>query len=107
MLVKINWKPSRSELRKFGVTMVIAGLLIGGLLLWKGKMTVALVLFGGGAFIAMTAFVAPAVALVIYKGWMSVALVMGTVVLIAIFTVTFNLIVDILYAVIDPRVRYD
>ena len=34
-------------------------------------------------------------------------LVMGTVVLIAIFTVTFNLIVDILYAVIDPRVRYD
>ena len=34
-------------------------------------------------------------------------LVMGTVVLIAIFTVLFNLIVDILYAVIDPRVRYD
>jgi oligopeptide transport system permease protein len=32
---------------------------------------------------------------------------MGTVVLIAIFTVLFNLIVDILYAVIDPRVRYD
>ncbi|MEQ1524147.1 MAG: ABC transporter, partial [Aestuariivirga sp.] len=31
----------------------------------------------------------------------------GTVVLIAIFTVLFNLIVDILYAVIDPRVRYD
>jgi oligopeptide transport system permease protein len=34
-------------------------------------------------------------------------LVMGTVVLIAIFTVLFNLIVDILYAVVDPRVRYD
>ncbi len=32
---------------------------------------------------------------------------MGTVVVIAIFTVTFNLIVDILYAVVDPRVRYD
>jgi len=34
-------------------------------------------------------------------------LVMGTVVVIALFTIVFNLIVDILYAVIDPRVRYD
>jgi oligopeptide transport system permease protein len=34
-------------------------------------------------------------------------LVMGTVVVIAIFTIVFNFIVDILYAVIDPRVRYD
>jgi oligopeptide transport system permease protein len=34
-------------------------------------------------------------------------LVMGTVVVIAIFTVAFNLIVDLLYAWIDPRVRYD
>jgi oligopeptide transport system permease protein len=34
-------------------------------------------------------------------------LVMGTVVVIAIFTIVFNLIVDLLYALIDPRVRYD
>ena len=34
-------------------------------------------------------------------------LVMGTVVVIAIFTIIFNLIVDLLYAVVDPRVRYD
>lgn len=34
-------------------------------------------------------------------------LVMGTVVVIAIFTILFNLIVDILYAIVDPRVRYD
>ncbi len=34
-------------------------------------------------------------------------LVMGTVVLIAVFTIVFNLIVDVLYAVVDPRVRYD
>lgn len=33
--------------------------------------------------------------------------VMGTVVLIAVFTIVFNLIVDVLYAVVDPRVRYD
>jgi len=34
-------------------------------------------------------------------------LVMGTVVVIAVFVVVFNLIVDLLYAVVDPRVRYD
>ncbi|WP_417268385.1 oligopeptide ABC transporter permease OppB [Celeribacter baekdonensis] len=32
--------------------------------------------------------------------------VMGAVVVVAIFTIFFNLIVDVLYAVIDPRVRY-
>lgn len=34
-------------------------------------------------------------------------LVMGTVVVIAMFTIAFNLIVDVLYAFFDPRVRYD
>lgn len=34
-------------------------------------------------------------------------MVMGTVVVIALFTIAFNLVVDILYAVVDPRVRYD
>jgi oligopeptide transport system permease protein len=34
-------------------------------------------------------------------------LVMGTVVVVAVFTIFFNLIVDVLYATIDPRVRYD
>lgn len=34
-------------------------------------------------------------------------LVMGTVVVIAIFIVFFNLVVDLLYAVLDPRVRLD
>jgi oligopeptide transport system permease protein len=34
-------------------------------------------------------------------------LVMGTVVVIALFVILFNLLVDVLYAVLDPRVRYD
>jgi oligopeptide transport system permease protein len=34
-------------------------------------------------------------------------LVMGTVVVVAVFVVLFNLLVDILYAALDPRVRYD
>jgi oligopeptide transport system permease protein len=34
-------------------------------------------------------------------------LVMGTVVLVALFIVTFNLLVDLIYAVVDPRIRHD
>ena len=34
-------------------------------------------------------------------------LVMGTVVLIALFVIVFNLVVDILYGLLDPRVRHD
>ena len=34
-------------------------------------------------------------------------LVMGTVVLISVFIVVLNLLVDVIYAFIDPRVRYD
>jgi oligopeptide transport system permease protein len=34
-------------------------------------------------------------------------LVMGTVVVIAVFIVLFNLVVDLLYAWLDPRVRFD
>ena len=34
-------------------------------------------------------------------------LVMGTVVVISVFVIIFNLIVDLLYAVIDPRVRFE
>lgn len=34
-------------------------------------------------------------------------LVMGTVVVIAVFVIVFNLIVDLAYALLDPRVRYD
>lgn len=34
-------------------------------------------------------------------------LVMGTVIVIAVFIMVFNLIVDLLYAWLDPRVRYD
>jgi oligopeptide transport system permease protein len=33
-------------------------------------------------------------------------LVMGVVIFIGILIVTFNLIVDLIYALIDPRIRY-
>lgn len=35
------------------------------------------------------------------------ALVMGTVVLVAVFIVAFNVVVDLAYALLDPRIRHD
>jgi oligopeptide transport system permease protein len=34
-------------------------------------------------------------------------LVMGTVILVAVFVIFFNLLVDIAYGLLDPRVRND
>jgi ABC-type dipeptide/oligopeptide/nickel transport system permease component len=34
-------------------------------------------------------------------------LIQGTVLLVAVFVLTANLLVDVLYAYVDPRIRYD
>lgn len=62
-----------------------------------------------GSIIVETIFSIPGVGRYFVDGALNrdYTLVMGTVVVIAIFTIVFNLIVDILYAVVDPRVRYD
>lgn len=36
-----------------------------------------------------------------------IPVIMGTVLLLAVFVVIFNLIVDIVYSFVDPRIRYD
>jgi oligopeptide transport system permease protein len=62
-----------------------------------------------GSIIVETIFSIPGIGRYFVEGALNrdYTLVMGTVVVIAVFTLLFNLIVDILYAAIDPRVRYD
>ncbi len=62
-----------------------------------------------GSIIVETIFAIPGVGRYFVEAALNrdYTLVMGTVVVIAIFTILFNLIVDVLYAVVDPRVRYD
>lgn len=62
-----------------------------------------------GSIIVETIFSIPGVGRYFVDGALNrdYTLVMGTVVVIAVFTIIFNLIVDILYAAVDPRVRYD
>jgi len=62
-----------------------------------------------GSIIVETIFAIPGIGREFVLGALNrdYTVVMGTVVLIAVFTILFNLIVDILYGVVDPRVRYD
>ena len=62
-----------------------------------------------GSVVVETIFTLPGVGRYFVEGALNrdYTLVMGTVVLISVFVLFFNLLVDVLYAVIDPRVRYD
>jgi oligopeptide transport system permease protein len=62
-----------------------------------------------GSVVIETIFGLPGVGRYFVEGALNrdYTLVMGTVVMVAVFVLVFNLIVDILYALLDPRVRYD
>jgi oligopeptide transport system permease protein len=62
-----------------------------------------------GSVVVETIFGLPGIGRYFVEGALNrdYTLVMGTVVVVAIFVLFFNLLVDILYALLDPRVRYD
>ena len=62
-----------------------------------------------GSVVVETIFGLPGVGRYFVEGALNrdYTLVMGTVVVVAVFVLLFNLVVDMLYAFIDPRVRYD
>ena len=61
-----------------------------------------------GSVVVETIFGIPGIGRYFVQGALNrdYTLVMGTVVIVAVFVVVFNLLVDLLYAAIDPRVRY-
>lgn len=62
----------------------------------------------GGLIVTETVFNIPGVARFLVEAiqWRDYPIVQNLVMLIAVITVTVNLIVDLLYAVLDPRIRY-
>jgi oligopeptide transport system permease protein len=62
-----------------------------------------------GSVVVETIFGLPGVGRYFVEGALNrdYTLVMGTVVMVACFVLLFNLLVDIAYAVLDPRVRYE
>ena len=62
-----------------------------------------------GSIVVETIFGIPGVGRYFIEGALNrdYTLVMGTVVLVAVFVILFNLAADIVYAILDPRVRYE
>lgn len=62
-----------------------------------------------GSVVVETIFGLPGIGRYFVEGALNrdYTLVMGTVVVVAIFVLLFNMLVDILYALLDPRVRYE
>lgn len=62
-----------------------------------------------GSVVVETIFGIPGIGRYFVQGALNrdYTLVMGTVVIVAVFIIVFNLVVDLLYALVDPRVRYD
>jgi oligopeptide transport system permease protein len=62
-----------------------------------------------GSVVVETIFGLPGIGRYFVEGALNrdYTLVMGTVVVVAVFVLVFNLLVDILYALLDPRVRYE
>ena len=63
----------------------------------------------GGAIVTETVFNLPGIGREVYDAirQQEGAVVVGIVTLLVFFFIFFNLIVDVLYAVLDPRIRYD
>ncbi|MFD2238934.1 oligopeptide ABC transporter permease OppB [Aureimonas populi] len=62
-----------------------------------------------GSTVVETIFTIPGVGRYFVEGALNrdYTLVMGTVIMISVFIIVFNLLVDILYALLDPRIRHD
>ena len=63
----------------------------------------------GGAIVTEAVFNIPGIGRAVFEAvkGQEGAVVVGIVTLMVFFFVFFNLIVDVLYAVLDPRIRYD
>lgn len=94
-LIQINWQPDRSELRRFGVAMLVMGLFAAGLFYWRAWTTPAVVLGILGAVCGAGALTAPVVLRPIYTVWMVLAMVLGKVISPVVLAICY-------YGVITP-----
>jgi peptide/nickel transport system permease protein len=63
----------------------------------------------GGALITETVFAYPGVGRMLYQAVIGkdYAVAMADILFLALLTVLFNLVADVLYAIVDPRIRYN
>ncbi len=92
-----------------GYTVVVVHALRGAILPVVSYLGPAAAALLTGSVVIETIFGIPGIGRYFVQGALNrdYTLVMGTVVIVACFVIIFNLIVDLLYAMLDPRVRFD
>lgn len=92
-----------------GYTVVVVHALRGAILPVVSYLGPAAAALLTGSVVIETVFGLPGIGRYFVQGALNrdYTLVMGTVVIVASFVIVFNLIVDLLYALLDPRVRFD
>ena len=87
-----NIKSGKSDLRKFGITMGIVLILLGGLLFWREKDYYFYFFILAAAFI-IPGLVVPAVLKPIHKVWMTISIILGWIMTRVILSVLFYFVV--------------
>jgi hypothetical protein len=93
MLGRINWHPTRREIKYFSVTMLIAFALASGVLLLAGKHRVAGWFLGCGLVLSVVCYFIPPVGKLVYFAWMAVTYVLGRIVSPVVTAIIFYLLV--------------
>ena len=93
MLGRINWQPTRHEIKYFSVTMLIAFALANLILVLGGKYYVAGWIFGCGFVLSAACYFIPPVGKLVYFVWMAVTYVLGRIVSPIVTAIIFYLLV--------------
>lgn len=80
MLLKVNWQPNHTEIRKFGGVLIIGFALIGTVTYWRGRFTMAEWIWGISGVVGLWSILVPGLAKSFYWLWMGIGYVMGSVV---------------------------
>jgi len=96
VLFAVNKNPTRSDLRSFGLTILIGFGVIGGLAWWvNGWTTAAIILWTAGVVVCTVAMLSAGAGTKIYVVWMSIGAAIGRVVMPIFFTLVFFTILPV------------
>jgi len=88
-MVKINWSPNSSDLRKFGLTFLVGFAIIGLIVFFKGWHEGGKFLWAVGFGVGLLAIISPPLSKPLYWAWMGVAFVMGSLISIVLLSFIF------------------
>jgi hypothetical protein len=93
MAERVPARLTAAEGRKFGFTVGTAFLVLGGIVMWRGKQRTATVLLSLGGLLVLAALVAPTALGPVERGWMKLALLISKVTTPIFMGVTYFIVI--------------